>query len=454
MKPRIIIVGGTAAGPSAAAKAKRINPNAEVVLYEAGEHISTGICEVPYLVGGVVPDADELIHFTPSMFEKKKGVMVRTYHLVEEVQPSRKSLVIRDLSKGRTFTERYDKLVLCTGSKSRRLEIPGEDGRNVFRVKSIEEGKAIGKYLSEFAPRRGVIVGGGYIGMEMAEALVRRGLHVTIVHGDERPMEGLERAARDAVREELKRNGVEFRGRSEVRSFTADSSGTVTSVNTSRGMVETDLVILSLGVYPNTTLAKGARIRVGTFDGIVTDERQLTSVDSVYAAGDCCETKNVVHNRSMYLPLATYASRQGRVAGANAAGRKEVFKGAIRAMAVKVFELELAQVGISEGEAVESGLHVEVEAIECDSRASGFPGNSRLHVVAIVERRSQRLLGANVFGRDGVVARANVLGFAIQQRLSLRELASLDLIYAPPFAPLWDPVLILGNKARRGLHDI
>jgi len=446
MKSRIIVVGGTAGGPSAAAKAKRVNPNAEVILYEAGEHISTGVCEIPYGIGGQFTEMDQLIHFTPASFEKMKGVKVRTSHLVEKIETSGKGIVIRNLAGGVTFSERYDKLVLCTGSVPRRLGIPGEEGRNVFNVKTFAEGKAIQKYLTEFRPRRAVIVGGGYIGMEMSEALTRREIQVSVVHPDELPMEGLERNARAAMLKEIERNNVKFIPKTSVRGFTYDSSGKVTSLETSRGIVETDLVILSLGVIPNVSLAASAHIRIGGYGGIVTDQRQLTSVDSIYAAGDCCETRNVVHNRLMYLPLATYASRQGRVAGENAAGGSGVFKGAIRALAVRVFELEVAQVGLSEQEAKSAGYDAVVKHIASDSRVPGFPGSHPLHIDAIIDRKSQRLLGANIFGADGVVSRANVCAVAIQQRMKLSDLGSLDLIYAPPFAPLWDPVLILGSK--------
>lgn len=451
MRQRIIIVGGLAAGPSAAAKAKRVNPSAEVILFEKGEHISYGICEIPYYVGKLINHADDLIHHTPASLQTKKGVQVKTFSAAEEIVASKKLLIVRDLQRNKVEEYKYDKLILCTGSIPRKLGIPGEDGRNVFSVKSLEDGFAIRKYIDDEKPKRAVIIGGGYVGMEMAEALQLNGIQTSILHENELPMDGLEDSTRLAILEELKKHDVTFVPKIKVRQFNADGSGKVTEIVTSKGLFSTDLIILSLGVLPNVELARSARLRTGEYGGILTDSRQVTSVGSIYAAGDCCEVKNIVHNKLMYLPLATIASRQGRVAGENAAGGSAVFKGAIRALAVKIFELEVAHVGLTADEAKQAGFRLVKDEIIAPSKIKGFDRYSKIHIHAIVDKHSSRILGANLFGGDGVVSRANVLSIAIQQKMMVSELEHFDLIYSPPFAPLWDPVLVLSSQLQKRL---
>jgi NADPH-dependent 2,4-dienoyl-CoA reductase/sulfur reductase-like enzyme len=449
MKQRILVVGGVAAGPSAASKAKRVNPNADVVLFEQGEFISYGICEVPYYIGNVVEEKEKLVPFSPQRLEQTRGVRVRTFSRAEEIVASKKTLVVRDLARNRVEEFSYSKLVLATGSSVRWLGIEGENGRNVYHVKTVEDGFAIKRLIEEERLKRATIVGGGYVGMEMAEALVSNGIATTLLHRSDAPMSGLELETRKAVVEELKRKGVEFVPGAEVQEFQTDAGGRVTRILASTGMYDTDLVILSLGVEPNVDLARTARVHLGPNGGIVADQRQATNIDTIFAAGDCCEVKNIVNNKWMYIPLATIASRQGRVAGENAAGGKAAFKGAIRAIAVKVFDLDVAQVGISSEEAVESGFQIRVEHIVADSKVGFYPGSAKLHLIAIADNKTGRLLGANVYGQQGVVQRANTLAVAIQQHMTVDVIAQLDLLYAPPFSPLWDPVLVMANRLRK-----
>jgi NADPH-dependent 2,4-dienoyl-CoA reductase/sulfur reductase-like enzyme len=449
MRTRILVIGGVAAGPSAASKAKRVNPNADVVLVEQGELISYGICEVPYYIGNVVQHAEDLVQLSPQRLEQTRGVKVKTFHRAEEILPSKKKVVVRDLTTNRVKEFEYSKLVLATGSRVRRLNLAGEDARNVFHVKSVEDGFAIRKLIEERTPRRAVIIGGGYVGMEMAEALRGNGIETTMLHPAELPMRGLEDQTRKAVLAELQANGVHFVPHSTVKAFRMDASDCVSQVVASTGIFDCDMVVLSIGVEPNVELARSARLHLGRHGGILTDQRQATSIDTIFAAGDCCEVKNIVNNRWMYLPLATVATRQAWVAGENAAGGNAVYKGAIRAIAVKVFRLEVAQVGLSSTEAEESGFRVVVEQIVGNSKVGFYPGNAKVSLLAIADKKSKRLIGANLYGENGVVLRADLLAAAIQYKLTIDEIARLDLIYTPPFAPLWDPVLIAANQLNK-----
>jgi len=450
MSRRIIVIGGLAAGPSAASKAVRVNPNVEVVLFEQGEHISYGICEVPYYIAGEVAEAG-LIAYTPEQLKEKKGVDVQVLHRVEEIIPSKRLVKVRDLKSGRVKEERYDRLIIASGSRPRSLGLPGEDARNIFHVKSLDQGLLIRKFIDTEKPKRAVIIGGGYIGMEMADALRAQNLEVTMLHLHSLPMAGLERDTREKVRAELEAHGVQFKGHAKTEGFVVDRQQKVTHVVTNDGSHATDLVILSLGVEPNTELAKRCGIRTGRSGGILTDQRQQTNIDNIYAAGDCCEVKNLVTSKFMYIPLATIGSKAGWVAGTNAAGGKAVFHGAIRAIAVKVFTIEVAQVGISADEARDAGFDVVTETITAWSKVAIMRGSTKVTIKTIADRKSRRLLGANLYGEEGAVLRANTLAVAIQHRLTIDEIQQLDLAYSPPFTPLWDPILVAANATRKKL---
>lgn len=451
MKPRILVIGGLAAGPSAASKAKRVNPNAEVTLFERGEYVSYGICEIPYYIGNVVTNPDLLISYTPQKLEQTKGIKVKTLHNVEEIVPGKKKILVRDLNKNKVAEYPYDKLIIATGSRPRLPGLKGEQGRNVFPVKTLEQAYGIKQFIEQEKPKNAVIIGGGYIGMEMAEALTKNNIKTTLLHRSELPLSGLEQVSREAVKETLVSHGVTFVSNAKMREFRSDSTGRVTEVLANTGSYPVDLLILSLGVEPHTELAVGAKLHVGARGGILTDQRQATNIDTIFAAGDCCEVKNLVNNRRMYIPLATTASKQGWVAGENAAGGSAIFKGVIRAIAVQVFDLEVAHVGLSAKEAEDSGMDVVTEHIVGNSKIGFFPGNEKVHIVLLADKKSKRLVGGNVFGRGGATLRANTLGVAIQQRLTVDEVAQLDLIYSPPYAPLWDPILVAANQWKKKL---
>jgi NADPH-dependent 2,4-dienoyl-CoA reductase/sulfur reductase-like enzyme len=454
MRQRILVIGGLAAGPAAASKAKRTNRNAEVILFEQSENISSGICEVPYYIGNVITNVEKLSTLTPLDFERTRAVKVHALHRVEEIQPVKKHIVVRDLYHDKILTFEYEKLILATGSKTKTVGIAGEKARNVFHVKLLSDGLAIKHFVDEEKPRRVVIIGGGYVAVEMCEAFRALGLETALLHRDELPMSKLEPDARKAVLAELTKNSIQFHSKQTLNAFKTDDTGKIVEVVTNSGSYPADLVILAIGVEPNNELAKSVRVRLGSFGGILTDQHQTTSVDSIYAAGDCCEVKNLVNNRWMYAPLATYAARQGWVAGENASGGNAIFKGAIRAIAVKAFGLEIASVGLSSREAEESGFHPIVEHIIGDSRISFYPGNEKVHIIAIADKKSNRLIGANVVGGSGSALRANILSVAIQQKMAIEEIAKLDLLYSPPFSPLWDPILIAAHQLSKKMDSL
>jgi len=448
---RILVIGGLAAGPSAASKAARTSPEAEVVLLEQGESVSYGICEIPYYVSGEVA-AEGLTPFTPASLASTRRIDVRVLHRVEEIQPYRRTVVVRNLREQTVSEMRYDRLVIATGARAKTLGLAGEEARNVFRVRALEEGWALRKFLEQERPRTAVVIGGGYIGMEMADAFKSRGLEVALVHNDALPMKGLEQETRQRVREELEKNGVRFIGPCVAEGFVRGKDDTVSHVATSGGPLEAGVVVVAIGVEPETALARSAGVRVGSSGGILTDQRQQTSADNILAAGDCCEVKNLVTGRQCYIPLATIASKAGWTAGENAAGGNAVFRGAIRSIAVRVFGLEVAQVGASEEDARRGGIDALSETITAWSRVASMPGSQKVTVRLLADRKTGRLLGANVSGPEGAVLRANTLAVAIQQRLTIADMQQWDLAYSPPFTPLWDPLLVAANAMNRKLR--
>lgn len=445
---RILIVGGVAAGPSAASKAARVNPGSEVILFEKGSSISYGICELPYYVSGEV-EGEHLVVHTPESLQREKHVRVRAGHCVEEVVPHKRIIRVRDTGTGSVTEERYDRLVLATGARPKQLGVRGEEAENVFYLRSLEDGHRIRRFLETERPRKVVIAGGGYIGMEMADALRSRGLGVTVLHRHDLPLPGFEKGARERARETLESHGVEFRPEADVTRLDRRRSDRVTDVIASIGSYAADLVLLSLGVRPNVELAEGCGIRIGTHGGILTGQRQETSRDNIYAAGDCCEVRNLVTNRWMYAPLATIASRAGWTAGENAAGGRARFRGALRAIALRIFDMEFMRVGLCSGEATDAGFRIVKEKVTTSSRGGAMPGAKKITVELIAEESTRRLLGANVYGGEGAVLRGNTLAVAIQHQMRIDDLQEWDLAYAPPFAPLRDPILVAANAARR-----
>ena len=445
---RILVVGGVAAGPSAASKAARVDPAAEVILFEKGGAISYGICELPYYISGEVMGEDLVVH-TPESLHREKRVRVRLGSCVEEVVPHRRIVRVRDAETGSLAEEPYDRLILATGAQPKRLGVRGEEADNVFFLRSLSDGQRMRGFLERERPRGALIVGGGYIGMEMADALRSRGMGVTLLHRYDLPLPGFERGAREKARETLEAHGVEFVPEAEASHFDLRAPERVARVIASQGSYAAEVVLLSLGVSPNAELAESCGIRLGRHGGILVDQRQETSRDNIFAAGDCCEVKNLVTNRWIYAPLATIASRAGRTAGENAAGGRARFRGALRAVALRLFDMEFMRAGLCSAEAKDAGFRVVTEKVTTGSRVAAMPGGSDITVELIAEESTRRLLGANVYGGEGAVLRGNTLAVAIQHQMRIDDLQDWDLAYSPPFAPLWDPILIAANAARR-----
>ncbi len=450
MSDRLVIVGGNAAGMSCAAQARRLREPAdlEIVVIEAGQWTSYSSCGIPYWVGGEVEDAEALIARTPAAFADQ-DIQIRFGTQAQAIDLEAAKVTVRsdDGSGDATGTTiGYDQLMIATGATPLRPPVEGLDADGVFGVQTIPDGEAIRSAL-EKDPKRAVVLGGGYIGLEMAEALVNRGLSVTVVLADPLPMSSLDEDMGERVCAAMTAMGIDVRTGEPVRGIDVEG-GAARAVVTDGGSYAADLVVLGLGVRPNSDLAGDAGLRIGTTKGIEVDDTMRTlSHESVYAAGDCIQTRHRITGRPVAIALGTHANRQGRVAGTNIGGRPARFEGVLGTAVTKVGDCEIGRTGLSTKEAKEAGFSIETTVIESTVKAGYYPNADKLAVKLLTEQQTQRMLGGQIVGGPGSAKRIDVLATAIWAQLTAAEFAAVDISYAPPFSPTFDAVVLAARKA-------
>ncbi|AFV75199.1 NAD(FAD)-dependent dehydrogenase [Thermus oshimai JL-2] len=443
MGTRLVVVGGVAGGASAAAKAKRENPELEVVVYEKSGWVSFGACGLPYVLSGEIPSLEALVARTPEAF-RKGGVLVYPRHEVVDVDYALRTLTVYSHGEGRTFQERFDHLVLATGARPVIPPVPGVEQEGVYTLRSMEDGAALLEALK--GAKRAAILGAGYIGLEVAEAFRKRGLEVTLLEAQDRPLPQWDPEVSALVREELSRHGVEVW--TGVRALALRGAGRVEAVETTEGVVPADLVLLAVGVRPNTALAQAMGVALGPTGAIATDERMRTNLEGVYAAGDVAESRHLLLGRPYWLPLGDVANKHGRTAGAVIAGKEARFAGVVGTAVFKVFGLGVATTGLSLERALSEGFRAKKVFIRAEDSAHYWPEHAPLWVELVYEEGTGRLLGGAVVGRGQAVKRIDVLAALLHQKGTVEDLMGLDLAYAPPFSPVWDPLLIAAQQAR------
>jgi len=443
MGKRMVVVGGVAGGASAAAKAKRENPELEVVVYEKSGWVSYGACGLPYVLSGEIPRLERLVARTPEEF-RKQGVLVHTRHEVVDVDYELRTLTVHDHAEGRTFQDRFDHLVLATGARPSLPPIPGTEQEGVYTLRTMEDGERLLEALPQ--ARRAAILGAGYIGLEAAEAFRKRGLEVTLLEAKERPLPHWDPEVGALLKEELERHGVEVWTGVKVEAFRG--MGRVEAVETSEGVVPADLVLLATGIRPNTELAQAMGVALGPTGAIATDERMRTNLEGVYAAGDVAESFHRVLKRPYWLPLGDVANKHGRTAGSVIAGREARFLGVVGTAIFKAFDLAVATTGLSLEGALKEGFRAKKVFIQSRDGAHYYPGSGPLWVELVYEEGTGRLLGGAVVARGHGALRIDVLAALLHREGSVEDLLALDLAYAPPFSPVWDPLLIAAQQAR------
>ncbi|MER7169645.1 FAD-dependent oxidoreductase [Micromonospora sp. NPDC000207] len=455
MAERMIVIGGDAAGMAAASQARRRRDrnDLEIVAFERGRFTSYSACGIPYWISGLVEERDRLVAREPEVFRDEFDIDVRLRHEVTAIDLDRREVVVRDLTAGRELREGFDTLMYAVGASPRLPKWAHDEVQGVFGVQTLDDGAALRAWLdADPAPRSAVVVGGGYIGVEMAEALIQRGLTVTLVEQAAQPMSTVDDDMATLVTDAMRATGIEIRTGVEVTGLTA-RGGRVAAVVTADGPIPADVVVLGLGVRPNTGLAEAAGMPLGPSGALRVDRRmRVVGIPGVWAAGDCVESLHRVSGAAVHIPLGTHANKQGRVAGINIGGGYATFPGVIGTAVTKVCELEVARTGLREREAREAGFEFVSVLTESTSRAGYFPGARPMTVKLIAERPTGRLLGAQIVGRSEAAKRIDALAVALWNGMTVEDMTSLDLGYAPPYAPVWDPVLIAARKTVDALH--
>jgi NADPH-dependent 2,4-dienoyl-CoA reductase/sulfur reductase-like enzyme len=431
----LVVIGGVAAGMSAATRARRIDPHLEITVLEKGPVVSYGACGLPYFVEGRVQEPGQLIVYTPEYFRKERHIDVRTGARVVSISHSRREVMIE--SGGRV---RYDHLVIATGGRCDSLGIAGAQAPHVFTLHTLDDAGRMRQFLREKQPKRAVVIGAGYIGVEAADALRRNGLRVTVLERSQNVLLRHDPQFTAAVRKQLEDHGVELRCGVEVRGIEPDRVGDVPA----------DMVVISAGFKPNVELAAEAGVELGRTGAIRTDEHMETNLRGVYAAGDCAEVMHIVTGRPTYIPLGTSANKAGRVAGANSAGARERFPGVVGTSIVGIFGMGFATTGLSVEHARTAGFSPVAARIEAQGRPRYFQGK-KTTVELIADRKTRRLLGGSVVGEEDAAGRINVIATALQTGMRVDEFEQLDLAYSPPFAVVWDPLLIAAQQLLKEL---
>jgi NADPH-dependent 2,4-dienoyl-CoA reductase/sulfur reductase-like enzyme len=448
MTTRVLIVGADATGMSAASQALRRagHDTLSVVAFERGCHVSYSACGIPYWVAGDVAGPDALI--ARSVAEHRaNGIDLRLRTEVTEIDMNARTVRADPLDGGASYQVAFDDLVLATGAVPVRPDLPGVKAPGVYGVQTLDDGAAVLSGLTG-SPRRAVVVGGGYIGIEMAEAMVRRGLAVTVVDQAPEPMPTLDPDMGALVREAMQGMGIEVLTGTPVSGFDTSPGDRVSGVVTAQGTLPADLVVLGLGVRPNTELARAVEMPLGERGGLLTDFRmRVPGHDGVWAGGDCVEVLHRVSQRRVHVALGTHANKHGRVIGTNLSGGYATFPGVVGTAVSKVCDLEVSRTGLGEAEARAAGLEPVAVTVRSTTRAGYFPGAEQVSIKMIAERGTGRLLGAQLVGREGSGKRVDVCAVALWNEMTVEEMISLDLGYAPPFSPVWDPVLVAARKA-------
>ncbi|MFD5187664.1 FAD-dependent oxidoreductase [Streptomyces sp. NPDC058357] len=447
---RLVVIGGDAAGMSAASQARRLKGPGElsIVAFERGHFASYSACGIPYWVGGDVTERDDLVARTPQE-HRARDIDLRMRTEVTEIDVAGQRVRALDRETGETYWTGFDKLVIATGARPVRPALPGMDAPGVHGVQTLDDGQALLETLDR-APgaRRAVVIGAGYIGVEMAEALLKHGFEVTVLNRGEQPMATLDPDMGRLVHDAMDGLGITTVNRAEVTAIRTGSDGRVRAVATGDASYPADVVVLGIGVEPETTLARAVGLPLGPHGGLLTDlSMRVVGHDNIWAGGDCVEVLDLVAGRTRHIALGTHANKHGQIIGSNVGGGYGTFPGVVGTAVSKVCDLEIARTGLREKDARAVGLRFVTATIESTGRAGYYPGARPMTVKMLAEYRTGRLLGVQIVGRDGAAKRVDIAAVALTAGMTVEQLTALDLGYAPPFSPVWDPVLVAARKA-------
>ncbi len=456
-RPRILIVGGVAGGASCAARARRLSEKAEIIIFERGPYVSFANCGLPYFVGDIITEEENLIIATPELFRERFNIEVRTQSNVIVIDRNKQEIEVEDLRTSTKYWENYDALVLAPGATPIRPPLPGIDLPGIYSLRTIPDSRDIRSWIIQSEARRAVIVGGGFIGMEMAENLVKRGISVTIIEMQNHVMPALDYEMTTPIHEHLIANGVSLHLGDAVTEFKKREEGGL-NVKTKLGKtITTDLVIMAIGVRPETSLPRSAGLEIGEKGGIRVDDRMKTSDDHIWAVGDAIEVRDFVSGEWTVIPLAGPANRQGRIAAGTILGRDFTFRGVQATSVCGVLGMTIASTGVTENTLTrlnKAGRNIDYEKVYLypGHHVSYYPGPSRIAMKMIFSTEDGRVLGAQAVGQEGVDKRIDVISVAIQNNATVFDLEEAELCYAPQYGAAKDPINVAGMIAANTLR--
>ena len=440
---KVVIVGGVAGGATAAARIRRLDEQAEIVVFERSGFVSYANCGLPYYIGDVITDPEELTLQTPESFFSRFRVIMKVRHEVTAIHPNRKTVSVKNLETGENFEESYDKLILSPGAKPTQPRLPGVGLDKLFTLRTVEDTFRIKDYINKNNPKSAVLAGGGFIGLELAENLRELGMEVTIVQRPKQLMNPFDADMASFIHAEVRKHGVKLALGYTVEGFVEKDSG-VDVLLKDNAPLHADMVVLAIGVTPDTALAKEAGLELGIKGSIVVNDRMETSVSDIYAAGDAVQVKHYVTGEDALISLAGPANKQGRIIADNICGGDSRYLGSQGSSVIKVFDMTAAATGINETNAKKAGLDVDKVILSPMSHAGYYPGGKLMTMKVVFEKETYRLLGAQIVGYEGVDKRIDVLATAIHAGLKATQLKNLDLAYAPPYSSAKDPVNMAG----------
>jgi len=438
---KTIIIGGVAGGATAAARLRRLDEKAEIIILERGEYVSFANCGLPYYIGGVITDREDLTLQTPESFKARFNIDVRVLNEAVKVSPDTKTVTVKNLRTGETYEEAYDNLILSMGAEPIRPNIEGADGSNVFTLRNIPDTLKIKNYIDTAKPRSAVVIGGGYIGVEMAENLAEAGLKVAIVELADHLIAPLDFDMAADVHRYIKSKGIYLHLNNGVKAI---SGNTVILQN---GEITADMIIMSVGVRPETAIAKDCGIELNGRGSIVVNNKMQTNMPNIYAVGDAVEVEDFITKKPAFIPLAGPANKQGRIAADNIAGYESVYTGTQGSAVLKLFDMTVATTGLNEKSATAAGIDYDKTYTYSASHATYYPGAAQMSIKALWDKKTLKIIGAQIVGFDGVDKRMDVLATAIRFGAKITDLTTLELCYAPPFSSAKDPVNMLGFVA-------
>ena len=440
---KVVIVGGVAGGATAAARIRRLDEQVEIVVFERSGFISYANCGLPYYIGGVIEDPEDLTLQTPESFFSRFRVHMKVHHEVTAIHPDQKSVSVKNLETGATFEESYDKLLLSPGAKPVIPDLPGIDSSKLFTLRTVEDTYRIKEFVVQNKPKSAVIVGGGFIGLEMAENLRHLGMEVTIIQRPKQLMNPFDSDMASFIHSEVRKHGIKLMLGHTVEGFAEQDSG-VNVLLKDCAPLHADMVVLAIGVTPESTLAKEAGLALGIKGSILVNDRMETSKPDIYAVGDAVQVKHFVTEQDTLIALAGPANKQGRIAADNICGGDSHYLGSQGSSVIKVFDMTAASTGINETNAKKAGFSADTVVLSPMSHAGYYPGGKVMTMKVVFEKETYRLLGAQIVGYDGVDKRIDVLATAIHAGMKATELKNLDLAYAPPYSSAKDPVNMAG----------